>query len=255
MNRVETSDAISSVFYDWLAAEVRMSHIERNQSLDKLSDALEGLHGGWEHPKNFTAIKHRSHVDDRYPLWWETYQSTTSEDPHYDLQSAQLIFNALMQVSGSFRNSCFIRARTQAHYLMLRHRAVGVVIPRVVGEVLGQEMTEDGNLEETGIDDMGFKKEIDRISGVGGLAVRRLCARREMGYIPRDRDYLSMQYMNLAQRRWLELATEGVVLAARNRGGDLSAVPFLEPRSITDQTGTIHYPFREKIDWAKVLAT
>jgi hypothetical protein len=57
-----------------------------------------------------------------------------------------------------------------------------------------------------------------------------------------------------AQRLWLDLTVDSIVLTAKLKSGDLGAVPFWEPISIGEQTGSLYYPLREPVDWASVMA-
>jgi hypothetical protein len=65
----------------------------------------------------------------------------------------------------------------------------------------------------------------------------------------------SAQEMMDAQRQWLDFTIDSIVLAAKLKRGDLGAVPFWEPISITEQTGSLYYPLREPIGWAEVMGT
>lgn len=63
---------------------------------------------------------------------------------------------------------------------------------------------------------------------------RRVCSRIKVGYeLGHPVGSTSVQEIIVAQYAWSRLTIDCVVLAAKIRKGELAAVPFLEPRSIS----------------------
>lgn len=250
MNRVEAaSGQISSTFYDWLKAEVDSSGIERNKILDNYDGAVEGLRGGWNHPKNFIARKVESHLA-RLPLWFEAF----SLDPSDDYQAARLVLAGLMQVSGSYRSQCYVEAQSKEDYLHRRKKAVGYEISQTIHEHLRTHLPSTGNFAKADISLDSLNEDRIEVERVGLQAVRALCARTQYGYDLGQEGSRSAREMLDAQHHWLNFATGCLTLVAKERDGNLAAVPFLEPRSITDQSGKLYYALASPVDWEQALA-
>jgi hypothetical protein len=61
--------------------------------------------------------------------------------------------------------------------------------------------------------------------------------------------------MKKSQINHIQLATDCVIMAAKLRRGELEAVPFLEPRSISDVSDNTYYPLRKRVNWVEVVAS
>jgi hypothetical protein len=228
MSTKPASEVVSEALYGWLDAEVKSSGQDLNSYLDDHTHAIDGLKSGWEHPDNSTAQKFISHMD-RFPIWWEAF----AYNPDDDYQAARIMFNGLMQVSGTFRDQCYLQASNNDNYLNSRADAVGVNIYRLVEERLKTLLPSPGDFTNADIDIEKLNEQRTKISDIGEFAIRRICIRANMGYDLEEEDSISVKYMELAQRRWLEFAVDCVAMYAKTRSGNLSAVPFLEPKSIS----------------------
>lgn len=61
----------------------------------------------------------------------------------------------------------------------------------------------------------------------------------------RQTDSPSVARLRTTQELWCGIVTDSILMAAGYRGGDLSAVPFLEPKSISHEH-QIQYPFKQR---------
>lgn len=237
-NPVRDSAAnISEAFSQWLRDEVASSSSEGdvNVYLDEFNTAREGLRGGWDHPKNFTARKLESHLT-RLPLWWEAY----TLDPSDDYQSARFLFNSLMQVSGCYRNQCYMEAKDADDYKERRLKAVGIYLGTTVLHRLMDTVPASGSFAEADITLEELDKVRVEVSEAGEEAVRKVCKRTVAGFDFGVPDSMSAKFMMEAQHAWLNLSSDSVVFAAKIRGGELAAVPFLEAKSISEEPQVIY---------------
>ena len=231
------SARIAGVFDNWLHDEVRSSHTEVNSYLDEYDTAIKGLKGGWANPQNFTARKHESHVHIRLPQAWKTYNMTLQPDtPHNqrEYQSAWLMFTPLMQISGTYRNQCYMEATDAEDYLRRRmSRPSALDMRKTVDDRLRIWLPEENNFKEAKINLEDLGRELQVASELGTRAVKRVCARAAIGYDFGQEGSRSAHEMIEAQHAWASFATDCVVFAAKLRGGKLETVPFLEPKSIS----------------------
>jgi hypothetical protein len=259
MTRAETAQTIADMTLDWLKAEVDVSSREydRNQPLNELKNARASLYLGYDNPSNSIANKSQGHLTRLRTSWWEGY--TMSLDPdfdnHYqrDFQAAKLIFAGLMEVSGTYRDQCYVQARSQEDYQQLRNGAIGIDINQVVLERVERRLPADGDLGMSLLElsDLDFSREVSM--DIGGLAVKMFCDRAERRLDFNKRRSESVRLMKIAQKHWLNFVVDGVLYTAKRHDGVLAAVPFLEPISITDQSGKLYYPLAEPVNWQKEL--
>lgn len=243
MTKDDAGEAISNAFYNWLDYEVASSSMDKNIYLDEYDEAIAGLKGGLDHPTNYTWPKLQSHLN-RLPIWFEGFRLTNPEDDEFDYQAARLTFAGLMQISGSYRNQCYVQSKDQDDYLNRRTAAIGFNIYRFVDQRIRYRLPYySDDLAETNIGIEDLNEQMKAVSKAGEFAVKRLCKRVEMGYDLQAEDSISALYMEAAQRMWLKFATDSVLLAAKIRDGDLAGVPFLEPKSISaDPPPKVFYP-------------
>ncbi|MBI4034436.1 hypothetical protein HY380_00895 [Candidatus Saccharibacteria bacterium] len=222
--------SISQACLDWLGQEIQNSSTsgDINAYLDDYVTAVEGLSGGWDHPKNYTARKLESHLS-RLPYWFEAY----SYDPLDDYQSARLLFAGLMQTSGSYRNQCYLQATSAEDYIHRRTtRSIGINFQGFCQERL-EELVPDGRLSKARINLEGLGDHVSRAISVGEAAVRRVCNRVQDGQDLGKQTSASVMEMLMAQHVWSRLVIDSVIFAAKIRNGNLQTVPFLEPKSIS----------------------
>ena len=231
MNKVgPTAELIGSSFENWLVAEVNTSSTQGdvNTYLNDFTTAREGITGGYDHPKNYSAIKLRSHID-RLAFWFNIFE----QEPTDEEIAAKLIFAGLMQLSGTYRNQSYLEAKNAPEYAERRSKGIGIDTAAIVQNRLDLWTPSGAALDQVTITSEDLGKKIESVSKVGEIAVRRISMRGVWKYDLGETNSISSQYMQFAQKRWLEYTTDALILAAKNRGGDLTKVPFWEPKSIS----------------------
>jgi len=250
-NLREPVDRISSAVYDWLSAEVASSSQpdDVNIVLDNYDNARAGLEGGYEHKYNFTWNKHNGHMD-RLTTDYNKLASITPEDEAFDSCAAKVIFDGLMEVSGGYRNQCYAEAKSQEDYLERRRNVIGISIANTTKYCLNDLIHYGDDLSEARISVEGLKKKKDHAIEIGSTAIENFV---EIMMLKKDAQRGAHEMIR-AQHIWLKLVVDSLVMAAKYKHGELAAVPFLEPRSIGEQSGKIWYPLHEPLDWAAVMA-
>lgn len=246
---------ISTTIYDWLEAEVETSSKpdDPNSVLDDYTKAIAGLRGGFDHPYNFAWNKLNGHIS-RLEGWVRDLSEIDSTDEDFDKFAVKVTFGGLMQVSGSYRDQCYLEARGAEDYLERRKRVIGVNLTEVVINSLKWTLPENRQFAEAMIDLEDFDHRRDVVSTLGERSVKVMCNRVVMGQDLGQPDSRSAREMMDAQKLWLELTVDSIVLGAKLKNGDLGAVPFWEPISISKQSGELYYPLREPVNWAEVMA-
>ena len=259
------AENIASVFDDWLKAEVVTSGESRNKYLDPQGGDPEKIGAKfrliraqlakpYDDDKNWAAQKDKSHQQQRVPLWAEFFEATAEGHSEADWYAAQAMFAPLMTVSGSYRTECYLSSYSAEDYTDLRARGIGIDIEEAVSKSLEKQEVKKSFTAST-ITFSGLKRAYDYAYAQTEANFRALSARigrPSVGYDPYTR---SIQGMRESQFRHIQLATDCVIMAAKLRHGELEAVPFLEPVSITDQSRLTHYPLHEPVNWLEVLRT
>lgn len=244
-------EQISAVIYDWLTAEFVSSSdpADVNAPLDNYQAAREGLAGGFDHKTNFTWGKHNGHMA-RLDIDFEALASAEPKDAGFDKFAAKLVFDALMEISGTYRNQCYAEAESQEDYMERRRQIIGISIGETVRNRLIDLVPMDGGFAEARISIGTIGKEKDETIDAGTRSIKELVR------IMTDQEdpARGAQEMFKAQYVWLKLAVDSLILITKCKDGELAGVPFLEPRSIGEQSGKVWYPFREPLNWAEVMA-
>ena len=250
MNRVgAAAEKVTEVIESWLVAEVKSSSTGVNEYLNDFDEMVRRLQLGYNNDNNWAAEKCKSHSS-RLPKWWQAYE----DDPSNDFAAARIGFGGLMQISGAYRDQCYIRAQNYTDYLAKRESAVSIDVEEVVARQLRTHLPKSGDFRTANIDLHLLETNMERTITLGEAAVKYLCDMALFGYDIGYDNSPSASEMDHAQAIWLAFVTDSIALAAKQRGGELAAVPFLEPISITNQSGSTHYPLREPVDWPAVLA-
>lgn len=247
---------LTRAFSDWLDGEVISSGEGVNAVLNNYDLATEGIRGGAEHPNNFAAQKSAGHLN-RLPIWWTGFAETPLDDKDYDYVTARIGFAALMEVSGGWRIQCYLKSKTATEYLRRRNaKPAGIPIQKAVTDRLWQLLPDSGNFAEADLSFRDLHEQTKKVANLSELAIKTMCHEaQDFAQQTRVRyKNVPIQQMLGNQYNWLTLAVDSVVLAAKDRGGDLAAVPFLEPRSISEESGKTHYPLAAPVNWAEVLA-
>jgi hypothetical protein len=228
--------AIASAMREWLKAEIDSSGAGRNAVLDDFYNARKYFTLRSDDPANKNTLKNDGHYN-RLKIWTPQF----AENSMHDYLTARQLFCAQMYLSGMFRSECFVTSRGEEEYRFRRFGGHGIGI----------------DLEKRTVDRLASNKpvELDELIGRTDEAneqtnaiIRELHNRnRRAGtlfnyikFINSRDDWL--QALSLLQETWLDVSIDYITYAAEVRGNDLSKVPFLEPKSISDNP-QIYYPF------------
>lgn len=259
MNKVSCqAEQLAAVCEDWLRAEVITSGEGNNRVLDVATDDdLELKRAQISHPygddRNLVYKKHSDHENRLWANYWPAFESAVVGEPDADLTSATVTFAAQMEQSGGYRRQCYLEAQSAQDYNARRLLGTGIDIEAVAYEQLAR-FTPDGRLNRAAIsaDDLRHSLEdaitadVTNIKNVVAHAMRDI---KIMGV----ENSLPAQGTKKAQISWARAVTNSIILAAKMRKGELEAVPFREPVSITYQSGDVHYPLAAPIDWMKIV--
>lgn len=245
-------EPISGAIYDWLAAEVASSSDPNdvNTILDDYETAIEGLKGGFDAEKNFTWKKHRGHMD-RLPIDFENLASTPPEDSAFDWFAGKVIFDGLMEISGTFRNQCYVEGISPEDYMERRQKIVSISVGNTVGHRLIDLVPMDGGFDDARISLEGMSKRLEDVIDVGSGVIKNLINIMTLG----EDTTSAAAEMVAGQYEWLKFTVDSLILVTKLKHGKLATVPFLEPRSISEQSGKLWYPLAEPIDWAAIMST
>jgi len=261
----ETTELITVAIRDWLEAEVVTSGESRNRYLDasdkdaetaqkKHDDIMKRLALPFDDDNNWVANKHKGHVQQRVPHWIDFFEATADDPTKADFYAAQAGFAPLVSASGSYRVQCYLISKGPSEYAELRSKVAGVDLEKAVGETLkARNAVKSFSAAEISFD--GLRKVFDYTYAQTEIYFRGMIARLEHGLDQSGEDSLSVKAMEKSQISFIKLATDCVIMAAKLRKGNLAAVPFLEPVSISDQSGNTYYPLAERVDWLKVLSS
>jgi len=253
------SERIASAFEEWLKAEVVTSGEGPNSFLDvptddKLADIRQRMTIPTAREGNWVLSKYEGHTGRIESNFWPVFESMPLDDPQLDIAIAQLKFEPLMQISGTYRRQCYLEASSGADYMLRRTHGVGIDLEQVVLERL-EKYAPDGRLDEATISMEGLKRSLDNAATKDYVNIQSIIAHGAKGVnIMGLEDSFPTKGSKNAQVSWAMAATDCVIMAAKLRRGELEAVPFWEPISITAQSGQLHYPLREKVDWAEVMS-
>lgn len=229
------AQAITSAINDWLLHEYAISNTNRNSYIDNLTGLRNSLTLPLDDPMNFSAQKYLSHSN-RHRFWSESFLA----DPLHDWLSARQLFNAQMQMCGVYKRICALQAINQEDYYRRKENSLqpaGIDLYRhVVSRVLFRQVPSNaqelspGRIVTATTNAFELTKE--------GIQFLEAHARDDFGL----EDSESVRSLQVVQATWAEIVTDHILLAAQLRSGNLTAVPFLEAKSISDEPA-IYYPF------------
>jgi hypothetical protein len=238
----ELTSAVSSGIDWWLREEVKESHQGRNRFLDDF-DGMRASYLTGSEGYDMDVAKATGHYD-RFRVLAESVRPTDSPDENDKYKIGKVIHHALMFVSGGFRMQAFLQARSQTEYEHNRYDrvdefngATSVDLPQAVGRLL---------LESDGITAFNDLKEYN-LQHSDDIYKRRLEMYAWFSRNPeRAEDALASQDLPIeialeTQQHGLAIAVGQIAFFGRRLGG-VEAVPFLEPKSISDVADTPIYP-------------
>lgn len=252
------AEQIAGVFEQWLKAEVTTSAEGNNRVLDVANDddlahkrAQISLPYG--HEGNLVYKKHSDHENRLWTNYWPAFETTLPPDQAANSTSALITFAAQMEQSGGYRRQCYLEAVDAVDYNARRSLGTGIDIEAVAHEQL-MRFVGSNRLDAASITLEDLKRSLENavaadVSNIKSIAAHAMKGVKIMGV----EDSRPAQGAKKAQVSWARAATDSIILAAKLRKGELAAVPLLEPVSITYQSGDVHYPFAEPIDWMKIV--
>lgn len=172
------------------------------------------------------------------------------EGLHDDYVAGKFILYSLMFVSGGFRTQCFLQASSPDQYEDLRfgrndmvNGATGISIHQVLSEVVDPDrvLINPNNSVDRLLRTSTEANEL--IFGAHQVIYPWFKANPDRAHAALHQDEEPVQAMLVCQEAGLALAASHILVAASLRDGDLTAVPFLQPKSITDASRTPLYPF------------
>jgi hypothetical protein len=240
-------ELIASGMEDWLKKEVGSSAMGRNAVLDNFKEWHASLLLPYDAPGNVNAGKNKGHYG-RLINWTdgmvEGYDDFSQEEADYML--ARQMFCAQMYLSGLFRVACFLQAKDQEDYYRRRMEQrdhVGLDIDS------RQAITSRLYRLYDYIPDESFRPVLT----LSEVTSRTLELNDE------QRDYVrelhisgkddigkekspTIDAIHNMEGKWVSHLVDYISFVASERGGQLAAVPFLEPKSISDDPQP-YYPF------------
>jgi|SRR3989344_3783001 len=248
----DSAEKISQSFYDWLKAEVVTSGESRNRYLDNFDEVRRRMALPYDDDDNWNSQKDKSHQQ-RLPGWLQTYELSSAGDSEAEFCSARVLFAPLMSISGAYRSECYLKAQDQEEYIKLRSQAIGVDLEQTAFYHLRENMP-DGNFSKAELSIEALKNRFYQTYSKGEARIREMNDGLLIGYGIGESNSKSVQEMHRTQYDHTRLAIDCLIMAAKLRKGDVKAAPFLEPVSISDQSGKTHYPLKSPVNWAEVLA-
>jgi len=228
---------ITDGIHTWLAAEVKSSGSDHNSVLDDYDRSVELLKTN--PAASFTFQKHEGHMSRFFSKFWPIYEA----EPESDYAIAQIAFGGLMEISGGYRNQCYITSKSAEDYLKTRQKVIGIGISDTVAAKLEQRLPSSGDFSKASITSMVLKDKLEGAIDASDTAYREVWSRavtqRDFG-LPASP---SVEQLINDQANWLRFVSDAVILAAKQRDGELTAVPFLDARSINHDP-QVYYPFR-----------
>lgn len=236
-------ERVSGVIDQWLRDELVDSKEGRNGFLDNHDSFRESLLLEGNYPLNFDAVKGSAHFSH-----FENLLSLRASGIHNEFTLAKITHHALRFVSGGFRANAYLRAWFQEQYENLRfgrkdepNGAVSIDLASVVEE------TWDGFIDRSSGNTLGTfigeARTANQLIFDGLQATYHWMNENNAYKSALDEESLPVQITNQRQKLGIGIAVSHIALVTLENGGDLSRVPMLEPKSITDVSPNPHYPF------------
>lgn len=235
---MSSEETISGAIDQWLRDEVIESHSGRNNFLDDYEKFAAVYDADTTVENNDDAQKAQAHHSRFARLMAMRSDSHSAEN---DFFLGKIIHHSLMFVSGGFRRECLFLANIQYEYERLRFGqleyisgASSIDIPNAVTLALVQAKNNQ--------DIIGTSLAInDEIYSRQQEAEEWMISNNKR-LVDVEASDLPVTISHERQVHGINLAVGHIVMIAAERGGDLSRVPFLEAKSISDVSQTPYYP-------------
>jgi hypothetical protein len=231
-------EIISGAIDEWLREEVAESHAARNSYLDDYAKFAAAYDPNATGVENDDVKKARNHYE-RFTRLMRLRQDPLNATDDFFI--GKTIHHSLMFVSGGFRRECLFLANSQYEYERLRfgqqdymYGASSIDIPNAVTLAIAQAKTDRDIIGTSiAINEEIYSKQKEADEWMLGNS-RRL--------VDVEVSDLPVTISHERQIHGINLAVGHIVMTAAERGGDLSRVPFLEAKSISDVSQTPYYP-------------
>jgi hypothetical protein len=235
MSSVET---ISGAIDQWLRDEVQESHAARNNYLDDYAKFAAAYDTIITDVENDDAKKAKSHYE-RFTRLMRLRQDPLNATDDFFI--GKIIHHSLMFVSGGFRRECLFLANSQYEYEKLRfgqleytNSASSIDLPNAVTLALAQaNNSRDIIRTSVAINEEIYAKQQEADKWMLGNNKR---------LVDVEASDLPVTISHEKQVLGINLAVGHIVMVAAERDGDLSRVPFLEAKSISDVSQAPYYP-------------
>lgn len=243
-----TAEIIADGIDYWLKKEVGSSATGRNRYLDDFDEFRQSLDLPYNDHRNTLTQKNHSHYN-RLVLWSGLFAEYDDlDDSQKERVVAQQLFGAQMFLSGIFRIQCFLQATDQEDYYKQRLEGhyIGIDLERTVSDRLAElfetipgptDFNKPMSLQE-------LKHHTLAMNEQQRHCIKDLCENGSQGAAQEGSPAATA--MTDVQKGWVDLIVDYIAFAASDGGGDLSTVPFLEPKSISDDP-QIYYPFAAEV--------
>jgi hypothetical protein len=231
--QLSKANAIAGAIENWLSEEIVTSSEGENAFLDNWDTFLQdGL------------AKANSHFDRLKIRTDSLFDSESVEDEVVAMQ----IYDTQSGMSGAFRTQCYILAADHEDYFRRRlgSSPLNVDIKSSINEMVSQK---PGNQPSTSRDYQLKINKADLLTATHSTNMLRL---KTMEKISKDKNpkfgtkkAINALLLTQLQQEWLNLSTDYILYAAQLHDGDLSSVPFFEPKPINK--ARIYYPFRPSV--------
>jgi hypothetical protein len=223
---------MGSATYEWLKAEIANSAEDRNSFLDKYDDMHNRITYGYDDDRNYSAQKDRNHTD-RFNILFDGFEMGLDTDA--DKTSARLLLGPLMMLSGHYRLQSLVQAKDAESYLRIRAQVTGINLEDAIYAQLVNTLPTEGDFAKAQITVEGLRRRMEVAREIGQTAMMDVHERLSQGLDLGQRYSLSVNKLKNSQHSWAGFAADVITLAAKHRDGELDAVPFPEPKSISDQ--------------------
>lgn len=223
------AEPIARAIDAWSDQECLASVSNQNAMFDDLGAMRQQMSLSADDPNNYLNIKHSGHHN-RQRLFGEAVILSPGEDSAV----ARYLYNSLAQISGIVKRMHYMRARNAADYMLRKLSGCGSGINTLaaVDASLAQHADHYPTPEEA--NDIALEAFVRK-----GEVLDQIRAR-----VPEDfgkENSPAIVLLEGVQINFIHAVSSGILMAITYRDGELSRVPFLEPKAIGD--ADIFYPF------------
>lgn len=234
-----TAALMADAMNDWLHSEYIASMQDGNKYLDNVHDGRRALTLDINDPDNLPMAKHASHANRQKVAWSEGLKLR----PDDEFMIARQLFNITMGMSGTYKRMCYLKSADQASYLeaKLDDNSSGVNLKELVDARLRYHFGDEPTQTQLATPVIELEDLLERTNQTFEHVeeIFEFMSKRSQYDFDRDASE-SLASLEMCQGLWVEVAVDSILYAASQRDGHLSAVPFLEAKSISDDPAVIY---------------